>query len=242
MSKPTSPQGKKSAADRVAKIVAHLEQLILVGELRADDRLPPERDLAAQWNVSRGVVREAIGRLAALGLVRSRQGSGTRIASPDGSHQLLNYQWLLKQGVLKLEHLSTARLPLETTIAALAAEHRTTDHLRRLTAVQRTLANPKQSLKAYIEADMRFHAVLAEATDNPVFGIILAPIQELLIESRRRTLGRYGAKLAHAHHAKILTAVERRDAAAARAAMQLHLEANSLHLTAFDEEAGRGSG
>ena len=231
MSKSTSLRASKiPAAVRVAEIVAHLEQLILAGELRAGDRLPPERDLATQWDVSRSVVREAIGRLAALGLVRSRQGSGTRVAAPDGSHQLFNYQWLLNQGVLKLEHLSTARRPLETTIAALAAEHRTDEHLRALAAAQSMLGNPRQSLKAHAEADARFHAVLAEATLNPIFNLILAPIQELLIESRRRTLGRFGAQLAYEHHARILAAVEARDVAAARDAMREHLDANFRHL------------
>lgn len=223
-----------SVADRVSEITAHLEQLILSGTLKPDDRLPPERDLAEQWDVSRSVVREAIGRLAGVGLVRSRQGSGTRIGAPDGSHQLLNYQWLLKQGILRLDHLSTARLPLETTIAELAAEHRTDEHLARLEAEQRILANGQASLKAHVEADMRFHAILAEATGNPIFAIILAPIQELLIESRRRTLGKYGAKLAHDHHAKILTAVTKQNPAAARKAMHDHIAANSQHLADLD--------
>ncbi len=228
---PTKRAAPSAAAERVAEITAHLEQLVLAGELKPDDRLPPERELAAEWNVSRSVVREAIGRLAALGLVKSRQGSGTRIASPDGSHQLLNYQWLLKQGALRLDHLSAARLPLETTIAGLAAENRSDEHLAQLAAAQTSLANPKHTLKAHVAADMRFHAVLAEATGNPIFQIILQPIQELLIESRRRTLGRYGPKLAHEHHAEILAAVERRDAAAARKAMERHIAANSRHLT-----------
>lgn len=237
---PKKPVAKRkpapSTADRVAEITAHLEQLILSGTFKAGDRLPPERELAEQWNVSRSVVREAIGRLAGVGLVHSRQGSGTTIGSPDGSHQLLNYQWLLKQGVLRLDHLSTARLPLETTIAELAAEHRMPVHLERLAAEQRTLANEKATLKAHVEADMRFHAILAEATGNPIFQIILAPIQELLIESRRRTLGKYGAKLAHDHHAKILTALEKRDPAAARKAMQAHITANSQHLADLNKE------
>ncbi|MBL9080851.1 MAG: FadR family transcriptional regulator, partial [Planctomycetales bacterium] len=128
------PEPAANPAERIAEITVHLERLILSGELKADDRLPPERDLAEQWQVSRSVVREAIGRLAGLGLVRSRQGSGTRIVAPDGSGQRLNYQWMLNQGVLRLDQLSDARLPLETTIAALAAERRTAEHIRQLEA------------------------------------------------------------------------------------------------------------
>jgi DNA-binding GntR family transcriptional regulator len=60
---------------------------------------------------------------------------------------------------------------------------------------------------------------------------VLAPIQELLIESRRRTLGRHGALLAHDHHAAVLGAVRRQDEAGAAEAMQRHLEANVRHLS-----------
>jgi len=235
--KMTKTKPATATTDRVAEITAHLEKLILSGKLRTDDRLPPERELAEQWDVSRSVVREAIGRLAALGLVRSRQGSGTRIAAPDGSHQLLNYEWMLKQGLVRIEHLSAVRLPLETTIAALAAEHRTDEQLREMTKTQRVLGNPKHALKTHVEADVRFHALLCEASQNPLFQIILAPIQEQLIESRRRTLGRYGTKWAYEHHDKILAAVERRDVEGAREAMREHIMANSYHLTLLKGES-----
>jgi GntR family transcriptional repressor for pyruvate dehydrogenase complex len=225
-----------SGADRVAEIVAHLEKLILSGKLLPNDRLPPERDLAAQWDVSRSVVREAIGRLAAVGLVRSRQGSGTRIAVPDGSHQLLNYQMMLSQGLVRLEHLNAVRLPLETTIAALAAEHRTEAQLAELREAQRVFGSANLSLKMHVEADVHFHAVLCEATQNPLFQIILAPVQELLIEGRRRALGRYGSKDAHEQHARILEAVAARDVAGAREAMREHIVFNSQNITALEAE------
>jgi DNA-binding FadR family transcriptional regulator len=232
MAKSKSP----TTADRVSEITAHLEKLILSGKLHTSDRLPPERELAEQWKVSRSVVREAIGRLAALGLVQSRQGSGTRIAAPDGSHQLLNYAWMLKQGLVQLEHLSTIRLPLETTIAALAAEHRSEAQLKSLREAQKAFGNPKNSLKVHVESDVRFHSVLCEATGNPLFQIILAPVQELLIESRRRALGRFGNKAAHEQHAKILDAVAKQDADAAREAMQVHILFNSQNISTLVAE------
>ena len=83
---------------------------------------------------------------------------------------------------------------------------------------------------------MRFHAILAEATGNPIFQIILQPIQELLIEGRRRTLGRYGTKLAHEHHAQILAAVRKQDAEGAREAMRVHIAANSQHLATLEDD------
>ena len=95
----------------------------------------------------------------------------------------------------------------------------------------------RASLEAHVKADLEFHALLAEATGNPLFGIVLTPIQELLIESRRRTVGRHGAALAHEHHARILDAVRAGDPAAAAEAMRMHLEANYRHLSENTESA-----
>jgi DNA-binding FadR family transcriptional regulator len=217
-------------ADRVSGVVRHLEQMILSGQLAPGDLLPSERELSDSLAVSRSVVREALGRLASLGLVSSVHGSGTRVAAPNSRPITTGYRRLLRHGELDLTHLAEARLPLETTIAASAARHRTDEHLARLERAQAALAAPRATLDEHVRADLEFHAILAEATGNPIFGIVLAPIQELLIESRRRTLGRHGSELAHEHHAAILEAVRAGDADAAARAMRRHLEANFQHL------------
>jgi GntR family transcriptional repressor for pyruvate dehydrogenase complex len=222
-----------SRVDLVSKIVRDYEQAILRGELSPGDRLPAEREMSAQLGVSRGVVREALGRLASQGLVRSQHGSGTRVERPTIGDTAQGFQRLLRRAEIDLAHLAEVRLPLETAIAALAATRRTEAHLRRLAATQRVLGSTRRSLAEHVKADLDFHATLAEATGNSLFGVVLAPIQERLIESRRRTLGQYGARLAHGHHAAILSAVQTGDAAAASAAMREHIEANQEHLRAF---------
>jgi DNA-binding FadR family transcriptional regulator len=227
-------------ADRVNEVARRLEQAILSGRLGPGDLLPSEREISAEMDVSRSVVREALGRLASLGLVRSVQGSGTRVAAPSNRPITVGYQHLLRHGEVKLSHLAQVRLPLETAIAALAARHRTDEHLERLAAAQAVLAQPRAGLDAHIQADLQFHAVLAEASGNPLFGLVLAPIQELLIESRRRTLGSHGAQLAQEHHAAILAAVRAGDADAAAAAMRHHIETNFQHLAGDEQAAAEG--
>src|SRR5262249_28878972 len=125
---------------------------------------------------------------------------------------------------------AAVRLPLETTIVGLAAVKRTKEHLARLAKAQKVLGNPRRSLEAHVKADLEFHATLADATGNPLFQVVLAPIQQLLIESRRRTLGRYGSEIAFQHHARILEAVQAGNAAAAVRAMREHIETNFQHL------------
>lgn len=222
-----------SRVDRVSEIAHRLEQTILSGELAPGDQLPSERDISAQLGVSRSVVREALGRLASLGMVRSVQGSGTRVQVPSGRQITVGYRRLLRTADYRLSDLAAVRLPLETTIAGLAALKRTDEDLERLDKLQAKLGNPARSLDSHVKADFDFHATLAEATGNPIFQIVLAPIQELLIESRRRTLGKFGSELAHAHHARILSAVRAGDRVAAEQAMHDHIEANFRHL--FEE-------
>ena len=225
-----NPRTRMSRIDRVSQIAEQLEQAILSGELAPGKRLPSERKLCAQLGVSRSVIREALGRLASLGLVRSVHGSGTHVEAADTHQVTVGYQRLLARPDYRAVDLASVRLPLETAIAAAAATRRTEKHLARLEKTQKVLGNPRRPLKAHVKADLEFHAILAEATGNPIFGIVLAPIQELMIQSRWRTIGSYGADLACSHHAKILEAVRAGDASAAEHAMREHIEANMQHL------------
>jgi len=220
--------------DHVTDLADYFERAILAGELAPGDQLPSEREISARMGVSRSVVREALGRLASLGLVRSQHGSGTRVEAPNSRQVTVGYQRLLTRTDFRLEDLAAVRLPLETTIARLAALKRTDADLVRLESTQKVLGNPRRSLEAHAQADLEFHKALADATGNPLFGTVLAPIQQLLMESRRHTLSRYGTGIAHRHHARILAAVRAGKARSAEQAMRLHIEANFRHL--------RGSG
>jgi GntR family transcriptional repressor for pyruvate dehydrogenase complex len=219
-----------AGSDKVSRVVAHFEQQILSGELSPGDLLPSERTIEDELAVSRSTVREALGRLSSMGLVRSVHGSGTRVEAPSGRPITAGYQRLLRQGEVELSQLAQVRLPLETAIARLAARNRTPEQVRAMEQTQAILGNARGSLESQVRADLEFHALLAEASGNPLFGMVLAPIQELLIESRRRTLGRHGARLAFEHHAAILEAVIRGDEPAAEAAMRRHMEMNVQHL------------
>lgn len=221
---------------RVLEVATRIEQSILAQRLAPGDLLPPERRLAEELGVSRSVVREALKRLQSVGLVVCRQGSGTRVAAPGGDHLQTGFELLIRHGACSLRDLAAVRLPLETAIASLAAENRTQEHLDELAASQRLLGDGARPLKLLVEADVRFHAVLAEATGNPIFAIVLSPIQKLLVQSRRRTLHRFGAKVAYLHHEQILSAVLTRDPLAASQAMRLHLEANLQHAAEMDED------
>lgn len=217
-------------------MTALIERQILSGELAVGEYLPAERTLCEQLGVSRSVLREALGRLVSLGLVESRHGSGTRVARPSGREISVGYERLMRRSEASLEDLAVVRLPLETTIAALAAVNRTSAHVAQLEATQRILGNPRKSLGAHVKADGAFHAILAEATGNRFLPLVLAPIHDLLIESRLQTLQRYGAALACSHHENILEAVRHQDPSGAVLAMREHLTVNSRHLQELSQQ------
>lgn len=225
-----------SSTDLVQRVAEDLESRILNGQIAPGDRLPPERALGTQLGVSRSVVREAIKRLQSLGLVSSVQGSGTRVERPSRKPLIVGLERLIKAGEVRLEDVWQIRLPLETMIAGLAAQSRTDEDLRQLEGTQAVLADASATMDERVKADLLFHATLADATGNALFHIVLSPLLELLIESRRRTLSAFGASLAYEHHATILDAVRRQDSAAATAAMEGHLKVNYQHLMTLREQ------
>ena len=214
----------------VTWVANQLEEEILAGNVKPGEPLPPERQISARLGVSRSVVREAIGRLSSLGLIHSVHGSGNRVQPPNSQPIVMGYRRLLSQGMLKPEHIGVVRLPLETTIARMAAVHRLPEHLDQLKATQVKLGDLDNTLEAHIDADMTFHMVLATATGNPLFQCVLEPIQQMVMTGRRLALGKHGAELAHQHHASILAAVEAGDPDRAADEMRVHMEANYASL------------
>lgn len=208
------------------KIVEHIEKRILDGELKPGDRLPAERELGQQFGVSRTSVREAIRVLALKGLIEVNHGRGTFVTDQTtraARHSLnLLVQFESKENPI---YLIEVREILEPAIAALAAQRATTEQIaamrESIAAMDSAITNPD----AYIEADLDFHLALADASQNPIILILLDLLigqlraQRFLAASVDGSLGR-----SQAHHKNVFTAVERRDAAGAREAMQDHMK------------------
>lgn len=212
-----------TADDRVSHVVKHFENAIISGTLRAGDLLPPERELSSELSVSRSVVREALGQLASMGLVRRQQGSGTRVCRPTSGPMTAGFWRLLQAQGLREQDLLAVRILLEPAIARYAALHRTDQHLSQLELQQSILADENRPFETHLKADVEFHLILARATGNPVFELVLGPIQQLLIESRRKTLSTIGTRAAREQHILILDAVRRQDPESADREMRLHL-------------------
>src|SRR5260370_8433119 len=209
------------------QVAVQIEKRILDGELPSGDRLPTERELAEQFQVSRTAVREAMKILAQKGLVDMRPGRGTIVI--DGSHEAMQDSIGL---VMKLklgevggsDSLVEVRGILETEIAALAAARATEKEIAAMRDAIELMDATLNDANAFITADNRFHEALAQATQNALIIILVKSIRNLLSEQRKQAVQvEGGPQRGQVHHKRILDNVMRRDPDAARAAMRSHL-------------------
>lgn len=208
------------------QIVEQIEESILKGLLKAGDQLPAERELALQFGVSRTAVREAVKALREKGLVDAQPGRGTFITSgnPQAMRQSLCY--IVRAGHPEgTQQLAEVRAMLEPEIAALAATRIGETHLAMMRDAIGVMDRSKNAPEAFIEADLDFHLALAEAAANPIILTLIDSIVGLLREQRLKIFYvEGGPDRGQFHHKRILEAVERHDADAARQAMRAHLE------------------
>lgn len=206
-------------------IVEQVEESIRKGELKAGDQLPPERDLADQFGVSRTAVREAVKALREKGLVEAYPGRGTFITSDTSNTIRLTLDRMIKAGQLEgTLQLVEVREILEPEIAALAATRADDEKLNEMREAVNIMDKAMHDPDAFIEADLDFHLALAEAAANPIILSLIDSIIGVLREQRMRIFGvDGGAQRGQYHHKRILEAVQNRDASGAREAMRAHL-------------------
>lgn len=208
------------------QIIEQIQNLVKAGALRPGDKLPPERELAEQFGVSRTAVREAVKALSEKGLVEIQPGRGTFITNFTLTMMRDSLDLVVKAGLPNsVAHLNEVRTLLEPGIAALAAERITAADIQTLEQAVQAMDEAMHNADAFAGADLEFHLALARATQNPLIPILLDPIVDQLREHRKRIfLVEGGPQRGQYHHYRILAAVSQRDSAAAREAMCDHLK------------------
>jgi GntR family transcriptional repressor for pyruvate dehydrogenase complex len=208
------------------QVVAHVRTLIERGALRPGDRLPAERDLASQIGVSRPTVRSGLHALAAMGVVRSRHGSGTFI--PVGPPALAPEALSLLAALhgFSRDEMYEARRVLEVGAAGLAAERATPDQLATLADEVTNLFALMTEPQAFLVHDLTFHRIVAASSGNPILAALIEMVSALYYERRRQTAERAAnrdLRAAAEAHRRIYQAIRGRDAESARRAMHDHL-------------------
>jgi GntR family transcriptional repressor for pyruvate dehydrogenase complex len=229
------------------QIVQQVEESIHKGALKPGDQLPPERELAQQFGVSRTAVREAVKALREKGMVEAYPGRGTFIT--DGTSYTIKQSLdrMIKTGQVEGSlYLAEVREILEPEIAALAATRGDEEDLVAMREAVAIMDGAKKDPDEFIEADLDFHLALAEAAANPFILSLIDSIVGVLREQRIRIFHVDGGpERGQYHHKRILEAVEHRDALGAREAMKAHLRQvrdDSRHApSTVDAEIGKAS-
>lgn len=222
------------------QIVEQIQGRIVRGELRAGDRLLPERELAASFGASRTAVREALKTLAQMGLVDMRPGRGTVVTDNTSDAMRSSLGLMMRVGQLSSPNaLVELREIIEPEIAARAAERATDEHIATLRAAVETMDRALAHSVEYIAADNLFHRTLALATRNPLIVSLVDSIVGLLAEQRSLVFSVPGGpSRGQIFHKTVLDAVVRRDVEQARSAMRAHLVQVSEDVSAAEEESG----
>jgi len=206
------------------EIVRQVKQLITEGRLKSGDRLPPERELADKFVVSRTSVREALRALESLGLIEIRPGEGTFVRHVSVDALVGPLALVMTSEREAIGDLFEARRVLEPAIAALAASRATPDEVQEMERILDDQAREIAAGKTGLAQDAAFHAAIGTAAHNRAITRTVHAIMDLLTQSREESLNTPGRPTrSHEDHRRILQAIARRNAAAARQAMLDHL-------------------
>ena len=205
-------------------VANHITERIRTEQWRAGQRLPPETELAKEFDVSRSTVREAVRSLQIAGLLRSRAGSGTFVT--ENAPMILQTRELaaVMGDREHLQDLVRARYILEPQMAALAAKEATSEEKLHLRFLVERMAEKKDRF-SLMTAGHAFHMELARMSHNVVLeGFYQSAASQLrsmrMLESLTEEIYRDGIE----EHRRIAEAVEAGDAAEAKKAMKDHLK------------------
>jgi DNA-binding FadR family transcriptional regulator len=223
--------GQVTRVTAYEQVAERIRAAILDRSLSADDRLPPERDLAAQFGVSRTTVREALRHLQAQGLLSARgRTSPMRAADPEAAlsrfREALSHVVQLRN--VTLPELIELRLAIETRALMRAAQAPVLTQLEEARAALESMANPRVSQREFYDMDVAFHVALVAASGNEAMRLVLLAVKDsILLHLDEAMKGRSFAKVrpqVTEEHRQLLKAVEKGNVKVIAEMLRSHLE------------------
>lgn len=241
---PRPPRRSRSLAH---ELVEGIGGQIRAQSLRPGDKLPTESEIMQNYGVSRTVVREALSRLQAAGLVETHHGIGTFVleAKPGASFRIDPSDIATAVDVLAVLEL---RISLESESAGLAAQRRTDAQLAEMRLALDAFEANVGERGDTVSPDFRFHLAIANATGNRYFADIMSHLGATLIPRTRINSSRVAQedlplylRRVNREHEEIYAAIARKDPEAARAAMRIHLTNSRERLRRAQEEVAQAA-
>ncbi|WP_103510769.1 FadR/GntR family transcriptional regulator [Streptomyces sp. SM13] len=223
-------------------VLRSIEERVVAGELRAGDRLPPERELAPVLGVSRSALREALRVLETIGVLVAQPGrgpdAGARIVrNPDDAlGRLLRLHFAL--GSYSLQDVLEARVILERSSFEAAACHAPDEDLDAAEELVAGMAEPGIGVSGFNDLDTRFHVLIARSSGNALTSTLTSAVRESVRPLILRALEAVEdwpatARALNAEHEALLALVRDGKGAAAADLVERHIR--GLHGTLVDE-------
>jgi DNA-binding FadR family transcriptional regulator len=232
------PEGGSLVQRAVQAVTGHIRER----GLRVGDTLPGEAYFAAALGVSRAVMREAFGALAALGLIDVGNGRKPRVAAMDGSAIAASLGHAVTTAQITVPEVWDVRQTIEVRTAALAAASRTAEERDRILGLADAMAEDLDDLGRMTRHDIALHEAIARASHNLLFVQIVAsfaPLMEVAVPVAWRTRTTQAQRLSIIdQHRLVAQAIAAQDPVAAAAAMTAHFDASIGAILQSD----RGSG
>ena len=208
------------------EVLSQLKESILLGKFKSGEKLPSERELTEEFQVSRGVIREAIRILEITGFVTLRQGptGGAFVTDLSFDHVGNAFLDLFLSNKVSIPELANVRLFVEPEVARLAALNATGEDRKRLTEAQEGEFLSVSTTTARIIQFQRVHHVVAESCQNHFYEAISKSMLRLTFEVVEAVDPDHEALHMPGEHKHIIDAIINANAEAARAAMQTHME------------------
>ena len=187
-------------------------------------KIPSENALAAALGVSRVSIREALHMLASLGLLETRQGGGTYVRAYSGEVFLNPLIPMLVLDAPDVLHVLEYRRIVEKGIVSLVVKRAGEAEIAELEGAFRAMEKHRDDARAFAQADLSFHLVLAKATRNPVVMKANAVITDVLKGTMYGIVDSLGTRDGLYYHRQILDAIKVRDGSRAEALMEEHVE------------------
>ena len=209
------------------QLYGQIFEQIVSGKLNVGDQLPSENDISERFGVSRPVVREALLRLRADGLVTAQQGLGSFVSAQPAS-RLKTFS--SAENIASYMRCQEVRISLEGDAARFAALRRTHEQMTLIDAAHERFALSATQGKMNAEEDLAFHKSITDATGNEFVRDVLESTHEALSGFMRlsisltRTGSSQRAQKVLEEHTAIVEAIRAKDGDRARVAMQFHLD------------------
>ncbi len=222
---PFKPIKPKKVSSQIAE---QIRASILAGEFAPGEKLPPERELAEMFGVSRPSVREALNVLASSGLVMSYQGGGTLVMSLVETTAGNPLTELIRSQQERALDVIEVRKGMESWTAFYAAQRALPEDIRRMEDIIASMKRNLEGLQPSEDLDANLHIVIARATHNIVWLHLMQSLFDAMKEFQQGVwravyLTSEDHHLLYQHHLAIFEAIKARDAEGARQAMMTHL-------------------